>query len=82
MFLHSFFKGFLVKDFFRSVALVTKKLREILDFFFYTDQIFFSRSCTLPYALKNIFPKNFIKSKKNSYLIFINIQHLLAICIF
>ena len=42
------FKG--IKKNLRSVALVTKKLRAILDFF-YTDQTFYR---TVSYALKKI----------------------------
>ena len=48
------FQGLLKKIVFRSVALVTKKLWTILDFFF-TDRTFFP-PCTLPYKIKiNIF---------------------------
>ena len=38
---------------FRSVALVTKKLWGILDFFS-TDRTFYRPVCTQPYALKKI----------------------------
>ena len=40
MFLHAFFKGFLKNIDFRSVALVTKKLWAILDFFSQTGLFF------------------------------------------
>ena len=47
------FQGLFKNIVFRSVALVTKKLWAILDFFF-TDWTFLS-PCTLPYKLKKIF---------------------------
>ena len=49
MFLHAFFKGFLKNIDFRSVALVTKKLWAILDFFF-TDWTFFALYPTLNFS--------------------------------
>ena len=53
------FQGLFKNIVFRPVALVTKKLWAILDFF--KDQTFLL-TCTLPYKLKKLL---FIKSKKN-----------------
>ena len=64
------FQGLFKNIVFRSVALVTKKLWAILDFFF-TDRTFFP-PCTLPYKLKkNIFltknPLNYYSLKVTKF---------------
>jgi len=54
MFLHAFFQGLFKNIVFRYIALVTKKLWAILEFFFHRPDFF--PPCTLPYKLKkNIF---------------------------
>ena len=55
--------------FFKSVALVTKKIGGILDYFFFTDGIFIppcTLSCKLKKNLQKFFKLLFIKSHKVS----------------
>ena len=59
------FQGLFKNMVFRSVALVTKKLWAISDFFF-TDRTFLP-PCTLPYKFTTIFfnKKSFVKVQNN-----------------
>ena len=54
----SIFQGLFINLVFRSVALVTKKLCGILDFFFQRPDFFFP-TCTKRYALKKVLKNPF-----------------------